>query len=120
VCLMSIERRFGVTLLQTPLSTSLLRYVTLHKEQTYIEGNVFRMTKPWDETMKKLIDASPQELLDWLAKGVKFLHFVPTELLKPNEEEEPLRADRYLAVEEDGEQGIMHVEIKSGADANMD
>src|SRR5689334_7556907 len=73
-----------------------------------------RMTKPCDETMKKLIDASPQELLDWLANGVTFLQFVPTELLKANEEEEPLRADRYLAVEEDGEQGIVHVEIQSG------
>jgi hypothetical protein len=62
------------------------------------------MTKPWDETMKKLIDSSPQELLDWVAGGVKFLHFVPTELLKSNEEEEPLRADRYLAVEQDGQQ----------------
>src|SRR5437879_5167099 len=74
------------------------------------------MTKPWDEMMKKLIDASPQELLDWLANGVKFLHFVPTELLKANEEEEPLRADRYLVVEEDEEQGIVHLEIQSGPD----
>lgn len=78
------------------------------------------MTKPWDETMKKLIDASPQQFLDWIAKGATFLHFEPTEVFKPKEEEEPLRADRYLAVELNGQQGIVHVEIQSGPDARMD
>src|SRR5438874_10748450 len=78
------------------------------------------MAKPWDEAMKKLIDANPQQFLDWIAQGATFLHFEPTELAKPTEEEEPLRADRYLAVEKDGKQGVVHLEIQSGPDANMD
>ena len=78
------------------------------------------MAKPWDEAMKKLIDANPQQFLDWIARGATFLHFEPTELAKPTEEEEPLRADRYLAVELDGKQGVIHVEIQSGPDPRMD
>ena len=78
------------------------------------------MAKPWDETMKKFIYARPQDLLDWLKTGGKFLHFEPTEVFKPKEEEEPLRADCYLAVEKDGEQGVVHIEVQSGPDDRMD
>jgi hypothetical protein len=53
-----------------------------------VEGKL-TMTKPWDETMKQLIDASPQELIDWLAPGGVFQEFVLTELVKPKEEEGP-------------------------------
>src|SRR5205085_7786280 len=49
------------------------------------------MVKRWDETMKKLIYTSPQQVLDWLKTGSTFLHFEPTELFKTREEEEPLR-----------------------------
>jgi predicted transposase YdaD len=78
------------------------------------------MVKRWDETMKKLIYTSPQQVLDWLKTGSTFLHFEPTELFKTREEEEPLRADCYMAIEQDGEQGVVHVEIQSGPDARMD
>jgi flagellar biosynthesis/type III secretory pathway protein FliH len=54
------------------------------------------MAKPWDETMKKLIYANPQQLLDWLKTGGKFLHFEPTELFTPKEEEEPSDAQPDL------------------------
>ena len=78
------------------------------------------MVKPWDETMKKFIYARPQELLDWLKVEGKFLYFAPTEVFKPKEEEEPLRADCYIVIERDGEQGVVHVEIQSGPDERMD
>jgi flagellar biosynthesis/type III secretory pathway protein FliH len=55
------------------------------------------MAKPWDETMKQLIDTNLQQILDWVAQGATFLRFEPTELAKPKEEEEPLRADHYFA-----------------------
>jgi predicted transposase/invertase (TIGR01784 family) len=77
------------------------------------------MAKPWDEPMKKLVDANPQHFVDWLVPGGRFLDFVPTELLKTKEQEEPLRADRYLAVELNGQGAIVHLEFQSGPDARM-
>jgi hypothetical protein len=77
------------------------------------------MVKPWDETMKQLIDASPQQFIDWLVGARTFLQFVPTELLKPQQEEEPLRADRCLAMDIEGQPALLHLEVQSGPDPRL-
>ena len=61
-------------------------------QKEYCRRELGCMAKPWDETMKKLIHANPQDLLDWLNTGGTFLHFEPTELFRPKEKR---RKNRY-------------------------
>src|SRR5579862_32364 len=71
--------------------------------------------KPYDNGLKRLVTARPQEWIDWLVPGATFCR-----QLSENKERLTLSAGSVLAVSLNGQPGIVHIEFQSDYDKDMD
>lgn len=58
-------------------------------------------TKPWDGKMKRVLTEIPQDTVDWLLAGAKFISVLSSEL-----EDETIHPDLLLEISIDGQQNI--------------
>src|SRR5579862_3757919 len=71
--------------------------------------------KPYDNGLKRLVTARPQDWLNWLVPGATFCR-----QLSENQASLTLITDTVLEVDMNGQPGIVHIEFQSGPDADMD
>ena len=71
-------------------------------------------TKPWDGKMKRVLTEIPQDTVDWLLAGAKFISILSSEL-----EDETIYTDLLLEISIDGQRNILHVEIQRNRDSHM-
>src|SRR5579862_9187833 len=74
-----------------------------------------RPTQPYDNGLKRLVTARPQDWLNWLVPGATFCR-----QLSENQASLTLITDTVLEVSMNGRPGIVHIEFQSGPDADMD
>jgi len=72
------------------------------------------VVKIWDSLMKRLMQASPQDLVSWIFPNAIYQGELNTELQK-----EPVRADLMYTVEWKGRQGVCHIEFQTRHDDEM-
>jgi predicted transposase YdaD len=73
------------------------------------------MAKTWDSLMKRLVQASPQDLVSWIFPEAIYEGELNTELQK-----EPIIADLIYTVKWKGRQVALHVEFQKRHDDHMD
>ncbi len=72
------------------------------------------MAKIWDSLMKRLMQASPQDLVSWVFPDGVYEGELNTELHK-----EPILADLMYTIKWKGRQMVLHVEFQKRHDTNM-
>ena len=71
--------------------------------------------QPYDSSIKSLLEGSAAEMLPHLLPGAEFVEERNIEVLKP-----PLRTDRVYLIRYRGQLHILHIELETGADSDMD
>ena len=71
--------------------------------------------QPYDSSIKSLLEGSAAERLPHLLPGAEFVEERNIEVLKP-----PLRTDRVYLIRYRGQLHILHIELETGADSDMD
>jgi predicted transposase YdaD len=72
------------------------------------------MVKPYDESLKKFVGASPQSFIDWLHPGATFVRAFPTEL-----QSRDIFVDALCEIVLDGEPLILHLEFQRNIKPGM-
>ena len=72
------------------------------------------MPKPYDDAMKKLVGGSPQDFLDLVSDGARFVRELPGELRFEN-----THADGLIEGIQDGEPLLVHLEFQSSYDLRI-
>ncbi len=71
--------------------------------------------QPYDSSIKSLLEGSAAEMVPHLLPGAEFVEERNIEVLKP-----PLRTDRVYLIRYRGQLHILHLELETGADSDMD
>ena len=71
-------------------------------------------TKPWDGKSKRVLTEIPQDTVDWLLPGAKFVSNLSPEL-----EDETVYADLLFEVRINGQRALLHVEIQRNRHSHM-
>jgi predicted transposase YdaD len=71
--------------------------------------------QPYDSSIKSLLEGSAAEMLPYLLPGAEFVEERNVEVLKP-----PLRTDRVYLIRYREHLHILHLELETGADSDMD
>jgi len=66
------------------------------------------MVKIWDNLMKGLMQAKPQDLVSWMFPNAVYTGELNTEIQK-----DPVRADLMYTIEWRGQQGAFHIEFQA-------
>jgi predicted transposase YdaD len=74
------------------------------------------MRKPWDRTMKRLLNAAPQDFVEWLLAEAIFIGVISTEL---DPETDPIYADLLFEVLLLGQRMLLHIEFQRRRDTKM-
>jgi predicted transposase/invertase (TIGR01784 family) len=72
------------------------------------------MAKPWDDSLKKLVQADPQAFVSWFVPGASFIGARPQEL-----KHWTLEVDALLEVKVGGEDMLLHLEFQTYNDPDM-
>jgi len=72
------------------------------------------MAKPWDDSLKKLVQADPQAFVRWFVPGASFIGARPHELKNWT-----LEVDALLEVKVSGEDMLLHLEFQTYGDPDM-
>jgi predicted transposase/invertase (TIGR01784 family) len=72
------------------------------------------MTKVWDDTVKRLVRANPQDFVSWLLERAQFKDLLSVEL-----KNRTIVSDILLLVLIDGEEVLLHIEFQSTDDEDM-
>lgn len=71
-------------------------------------------TKPWDGKSKRVLIEIPQDTVDWLLPGAKFVSNLSPEL-----EDETVYADLLFEVTINGKRALLHIEIQRNRHSHM-
>ena len=72
------------------------------------------MAKTWDDTMKRLVRANPQDFVSWFLERAQFKDMLSVEL-----KNRTIESDLLLLVDLDGEEVLLHLEFQSTKDEDM-
>ncbi len=72
------------------------------------------MVKPWDRGLKRLMDECPQDMLDWLLVGARFVSPCSEQF-----ESITIEADAIHEIVYHGQRVLFHLEFQRNTDANM-
>src|SRR6266571_1295128 len=72
------------------------------------------MAKPWDDSLKKLVQADPQAFVSWFVPNASFTGARPLEL-----KHWTLEVDALLGVQVNGQDMLLHLEFQTHNDPAM-
>jgi len=72
------------------------------------------VTKPWDKKMKRLFREAPEDFVEWLFPGAKFMGIVSNEL-----DGEPIYTDMLCEIMLNEERVLLHIEFQRRRDSRM-